>query len=103
MEVSVRSVEGGFDWVGKYCVGVGSVTGALRICVGVVVEMVSVIAIAVILGMEACKLPLPQWDVFDGVVFGYKHIVIGLIEFVPGLKWVLEDYFKISLKSNPSH
>ena len=101
MDVNVQAIESGFDWVGKYCVGVGSFSGALRIGVGVVSEVVSVIAAAVMLGMEACGLSSPDLNPLEILVFGYKHIYIGLTELVPGLKWVIEDYFNYSLKSNP--
>lgn len=95
MDVSLEAIEDGFDWVGKYCPGVGSITGALRLGVGAVVEVVSVFAIAVFLALDACGVAGPEWNPLDGIVFGYKHILIGASELVPGLKWVLEDYFEV--------
>lgn len=101
MEGHLAKVESGFDWVGKYCLGLGSITGAFRLGVGAVAAAVSVVALAVFVGLEACGFPFPKWNPFDGFTFGCKHVTIGVSELIPGMKWILEDYFAVSLKSNP--
>lgn len=97
---SLERIEDGFDWVGKYCLGLGSVTGAFRMGVGVVAAVVSVVAGLVFPGMDACGFSIPEWNPIEGFVFGYKHVAIGASELIPGLKWILEDFFEVHLESN---